>query len=507
MAQTTTPTKPAVASGQLINQTVIGELTTKLIGSVSVQPSTVRPGQSVLVEVLDANGRSYAANSPVAVTINGVPAARRYLQFIGAGNRTLQVRAVLGSNSEAATATVTVAGDPLTFRRTLTPPEITPIAKLALKQAFTNHYVATFTLGTPVPTPRIAKATAATPAAGAQKRAAVPLPKSSLDVALDALPAGQLVVSAPESRTARSGMASTGSFTVANPPSNINVTPQKTSYTWDFGDGTTITTQAPSVSHDYFPAIEAGRISHAFDVTCTVEHDNLSVTRTLVLNSAYGLCKRFGTIVPHVESDVFATWHKNVGFSASMTVHNIESGPITLTSMGFAPTSDDPDAQLPAPKFTTMKTPITIKAKSASAFGILIPISELASATKLGNAVPGFMVYYRGTYSESGKTTPVLFSRTIRVPLTQSGGAWLTQANAIATKPAVDWSAVNRAALAVATDAKLRIAADASAIVADEATQTFAIALASPPHDIASKAQARAAIQSGLISAAGGKGA
>ncbi len=509
----------SVAAAKATAASAIGEVPvrpivaqTALIGSVSVQPNTVQPGQSVLVEVLDGNGRPYAAASPVVVTINGIPAARLYLQFFGVGTYTLQVRAVSGSQSQTATATVTVAGAPMTFRRTLAPAS-SALAKLSLSQSFSDHYVATFTLGAPLPTVEAAKSPApvveeavkpaAAPAAPAKAPAAL-LSVTALDKALDALPATDTKAQPVQSLTDKTGGTITAQSAIATLSAGLKVEPQATSYKWTFGDGTTATTQAPSVSHDYFPAIQAGLISHAFDVTCTAVHDNVTVTRTLVLNSAYGLCKRFGTIVPNVDSDVFATWQKGVGFSASMTVYNIEAEPITLTSMGFVPLSDNPDALLPAPVFTTMKTPITIKAKSASALGILIPVSQLAPATKLGNAVPGFMVYYRGSYTEAGKTTPVLFSRTVRIPLSDSGGAWLTTAGTLPKIP-IDWNVVAKSVLSLANTSKL--ATDPAAVVSDDATQTFAVALDSVPLTVAAKAQARATIQSGITTAVTGKGA
>jgi len=523
MPDTATTAKPTIAGGDLPIEAAVARLPIKLIGSVTVQPSTIQPGQSVLVEVLDGNQKSYAAGSPVVVTINGVPAARRYMQFLGTGTYTLQIRAVSGSNSETATATFTVAGAPLTFRRSIEPPVVARVAKLTLGQTFSDHYVATFSLGVPIPAVKTAspaaQATAPTAVEAAVKPAATqpaqPLPKpqltalsvTALDKALDALPAAALTVKPAESVTDKAGGTGAGQMAIASLASDLKVTPQSTSYKWNFGDGTTATTQTPSVTHDYFPAIQAGLVSHVFDVTCTAEHDNVTVTRTLVLNSAYGLCKNFGTLVPNIDSDVFATWHKGTGFSASMTIYNIEAEPITLTSTGVVALSDNPDAELPPPVFTTMKTPITIKAKSASAVGILISISQLASATKLGNAVPGFMVYYRGSYTEQGKTTPVLFSRTIRIPLNDSGGAWLTEAGTAPKLSPIAWDLVANSVFSVASDPKLKLASDKSAVSTDDATQTVAVSLDSMPQSVTAKSQARAAIQSGILAAISGAGA
>jgi hypothetical protein len=437
----------------------------KLIGSVTVKPSTIQPGQSVLVEVLDLAGKPLAGSSTV-VTINGVPAARRYLQFMGTRKYTLQIRAVSGSNADTATATVTVAGVPLTFRRTVTAPVLSVVPILRVAQSFSNHYLATFTVGVAAHTP-----------------------------------------ASPQARQAAPNAAVTAVGSSAASSVNSQSAPQATSYKWSFGDGTTETTQSPSVTHDYFPAIQAGIVSHPFDVTCTVVHDNVTVTRTLVLHSAYELCKSYGTIVPNVESDVFATWQKTAGFTASMTVYNIESEAITLTQMGFVPLSDNPDALLPAPVFTTMKTPITIKAKSASALGVVISLAQLAPATKLGSAVPGFIVHYRGSHVLQGKTTPVMFSRAIRIPLSNSGGAWLTEGSSAQKLSLIAWDLVKTTAFNVASNSALKLASDASSVSTDDTTQTVAISLDSMPRAVAAKSQARAAVTSALVAGLAGKGA
>ena len=97
---------------------------TKLIGSVTVQPPTVKPGESVLIQVCDSNGRPYADNSGVTITINGVEATSRYYQFAAPGTINLTVRAVQGATSETSTATIQVTGEALSFRRTLSTPTI-----------------------------------------------------------------------------------------------------------------------------------------------------------------------------------------------------------------------------------------------------------------------------------------------------------------------------------------------------------------------------------------------
>jgi hypothetical protein len=124
---------------------------------------------------------------------------------------------------------------------------------------------------------------------------------------------------------------------VTNPPT---LPAAQTSYEWSFGDGQTQTTTAPTVAHDYFEAIKPGRVPFAFDVSCRIVQDNLTVTRTLILYSAYGVCDRNNTTVPHVEGDVFATLNSDkTSFSVTLIVYNIETVAMTLNQMAIIPTS------------------------------------------------------------------------------------------------------------------------------------------------------------------------
>ena len=106
-------------------------------------------------------------------------------------------------------------------------------------------------------------------------------------------------------------------------------------------------------------------------------HDDVTVKRTLVLTSAYGVCRQLGTIVPPVTSaSAYATF-QHLAFSASLVVHNLEDAAITLDEMAFVPVSDAASAAPPALAFTRMEVPVTIAAHSASALGVYIPANEL----------------------------------------------------------------------------------------------------------------------------------
>lgn len=370
-----------------------------LIGSIEVQPATVRPGEPVLVQVCDLSGKPYTADSGVTITIQGVEASSRYYQFSTPGTRKFTARAVKGNIDETSEGTVQVSGVPLAYRRTLSGPVQTamPIIQASLKLG--HPYTAVFSLNTPVTLqPFLAQQNTQPPAGGAATKpapaAAPPVEFAAFSKALLALPLSAVAAKqfTPRVITAagKTATASAAMGTLAR--TFVKAAPVATGYRWDFGDGTTLTTQSPTATHDYFPAIKAQKVAHSFNVTCTIVHDNITVTRTLALISAYGMSKQLGSIVPHFTADDYAVF-QHVGFSGSMIVSNIEPEPITLNRMAVVPVSDDTTIDPPAPQFVTMQHPVTIPANSAMGLGVYVTTAQLGS---LGPKVSGFRVYYLG---------------------------------------------------------------------------------------------------------------
>ena len=368
-----------------------------LIGSIQVQPASVRPGQPVLVQVCDPAGKPYADNSDVSISIQGVQAASRYYQFSTPGTFQLTARAVKGSVDETSTATVQVSGAPLAYRRTLSAPfqMAMPIIQASLKLG--NPYNAVFSLNTPTSVqPLLAQQNSQPPVAGttakAAPAAAPPAEFAAFSKALANAPAETPAQPAPKS-ISLAGKTLTASAAMGRlAAALIKTPPVATGYKWDFGDGATLVTESPTASHDYFPAIQAGKVAHSFNVTCTIVHDNITVMRTLVLVSAYGMSKQLGSIVPHFTGDDYAVFQQ-VGFSGSMIVHNIEAESITLNRMAVVPVSDDATIDPPAPQFVTMATPVTIPAHSAMGLGVYVTKAQLGT---LGPKTSGFRVYYLG---------------------------------------------------------------------------------------------------------------
>jgi hypothetical protein len=425
-----------------------------LIGKIVVEPEKVAAGQPVFVQVCGPNGQPLT-DPEVTVSMMGVPATERYMQFATPGTRKLIIRAVRGKESETAEATIEVEAS--------TAPSATQI--LRVKPVAGQPYAANFRVGVPPRLrPALARATALASEAASTVEAARPAPP---------------------------------------PPVAATGKPVAPSYKWDFGDGQTLTTAAPTATHDYFPAIQAGKVAHSFHVSCTAEHENLTVRQTLVLHSAYGLCRQLGVIVPPVTGDVYAAF-QHVGYSASMVVHNLEASPITLTRMACVPLSKDAGAALPPPHFIEMKVPVVLAANSAAGLGVYIAQSQLKLAGIPGTDITGFTVYYSGEMPDKdGKPVPVRFSYAFCISIADARHGNLTSSLAPANW---DTDAALRAVSAAATHPKVGVSKPGGQVF-DPATKTVAIALSTNPRDVSTLSHVRAAIQAGLTSIAQQHGA
>jgi hypothetical protein len=378
-----------------------------LIGSVKVTPSQVAPGQSVQVQVLDPKGSPYTSDSDVIIALDGIPVPSRYYQFPTAGTRTIAVYAAGNGTTETTTAKVTVTGAPLTFHRTvLTPAQPAApgqIPLITVTQDFTVPYQPTFSLSTP-PATRAAAALALAAADKANEDKPAPAPPPG-----QTAPAGFTALMALFSNSA--GEAPTAQHLLLPRPIDPPP-PSGTSYNWTFGDGQIgARTDTPSVTHDFFPAITPGRVPFAFDVSCQIVHDQITVTRTLVLYSPYGMCQRNGTTVPYVIGDTYASLNSDkTSFSAMLIVYNIEATAITIDQMAIVPVWNSASARYPAFSFTKMAQPVSIGAHSVSMFGVQVLRSQLSGLAQ-GAAVTGFILAFQGTLAPPvivGPTPPVV---------------------------------------------------------------------------------------------------
>ena len=402
----------------------------QLIGKVLVQPGTVAPGEPVLVQVCDAAGKPLEEHS-IAVTMQGVPATSRYYQFTTVGKPGLVIHAARGAVHETTTVSINVAGPAKTFRTSLNEPAPTALPYLMAKRVLGQPYAVTFSMGNPPSLRRKLAKTIAAANAGAPKgeapasATARPAPPTMLatevEKSLSALPSQHAVEDAPP--PIKTGATTATHASMMGPIVGLTTTKlEETSYRWDFGDGQTATTQAPVITHDYFAAIQADKVAHSFHVTCASVHDNVIAKRTLVLHSAYGMCRQLGVAVPHVTGDVRADYRSGT-LSASLIVHNPETAPMVIEKVAYVPLSDDTREQPPAPRFANLPAAVTVPARGAAALVARVAQKELQEAAP-PNRLSAYAAHYSGELRPPGAATvPVRFSRIFRVPLSVAGVA------------------------------------------------------------------------------------
>lgn len=483
-----------------------------LIGRIALQPAIVRPGESVCVEVFDSDDNPFDGSS-TEVSINGTPGAVQFLQFPSVGQRRLIVRA-RGADGQVdrQVALLDVTGTPLEF------PSIadrSDIAMIGVTQSATQPYTAVLTLGSVVDTrsPHLLKfGPSASPngrtgfandsaAARLATRGVLGRAMSQHAQTLVRLESSRLTNTKPRAHaTVTEGMRATPKASTRRAVAAIYdltnvdlagffgnaVTAPPLVFEWDFGDGNVATTNTPVVSHDYFAAINHAAGVGQFVVTCHIKHAGITVRRTLTIYSAYAICKKTGTIVPHITADLFA--HKKYTMlSGSFTVHNVEDKPLVLDRVSITPLSEDGDATaLPRP-YTMLGQVITVPARSASMISVNVPfVTGTPQAGELRFDVKGFTVLYAGTAGD----LPVRCGVTFDVPVAewskQPQPPKLIKEPPLTRKP-WPWEIVEDTISAVINPA------DTSRrryLTVDPKTGTLAVSLG-PLQDIRSKAQAR----------------
>ena len=385
-----------------------------LIGRIVLQPTTVRPGATVRVEVLDPDDNPLAGTS-AAVSINAVPGAVQYLQFPTTGQRRLKVRVrTPEGETDKQVALLDVAGAPVQFPA---PGGLPDIAMIGVTQSLPQPYAAVLTLGSEIdvrsphllrigpdvsPLPGLVFKKDSLPARLASQGGLGALLTASTN-ALTRVETRRLTGARTRPR-GKPGAPKRVAVSAIYDLSRVDVAGQLRApaaplqeYQWDFGDGTTAATRTPTVVHDYFAAIDHAAGVGQFVVTCHVKHAAITVQRTLTIQSAYAICKATGTAVPHVTADLFAHKQHNM-LTASFTVHNVEHEPMLLDRMSITPHSLDPTAlALPRP-FVTLGQPITVPARSASMIGVNVPfVTDNPANGHLRFDVEGFTVLYAGS--------------------------------------------------------------------------------------------------------------
>jgi hypothetical protein len=305
-------------------------------------------GDSVLIEVLDAAGNVLRNSDGIAVLINGVIGSSRYVAWDRSGKQRLNVTAWKEHTSDSRQQVVEVqpakTGAAL-YRTLMRRVEDQPTALLFSATPYWQQEV---------------------------KRSLVLQDKSSL------------VVPAPDDTNI-----------VVQGRAQIGASRATPTFEWDFGDATKLSTDNPSVVHDYLVALDPNQVLNNFTVTLTVRHPDSTpvvLRRTVVVVNHYALAKKYGFCQPHTSVNSNATTGlTRLGtavFNGSMRVWNPEPFAVPLTSNQVEVFFADPD-----------KEPVLLPAVSVN-YSLHPKLSTIVSCqvemAKLPPDAVSYAVHFRG---------------------------------------------------------------------------------------------------------------
>jgi hypothetical protein len=320
----------------------------KLIGSIRVQPESVRVNEGVKVEVLTPDGSAYDNRESFVITINSVRGSSKYLQFSSPGRKRIRVVAskpdgapeVAEASLEVLPAVPRRAAGKASNRLRLAA-EWAGVSEHALLEAqasldepallsLTLPLYASLSKAQDSPAARVKKSASR----GAAERRESPdlasvreRTKAPVAAKLDAKE-----LKAQPHKYSPSDLAAVGLL--------AGVT-----YRWAFGDGVVIETTSPSVEHDYSKSLKADQEYGHYHVKVDVVLLGkvvASAIRTITVHNLYVFLKSRGWIFPAVKHNRFATLLSEHVFG-KITVMNKENFPLHLTKQRVLLVSDDPD--------------------------------------------------------------------------------------------------------------------------------------------------------------------
>ena len=328
-----------------------------LLRSVVYSPPNPRVGESVLVEVKAPDGRVYTPDDVVAVSMNGTPGSRQWLQWAKPGPKRIFV----------------------IVRKTGRPPE---------RKLITLDVKAPSGEADIFPILRI------------EQRLDQPY---RVDIRLEGLPSRALPMRPSGIARPATTMASQG-----KPHGNATVTLDSTTVTpnchWDFGDGKIGAGLRSVISHDFGPSLSPDRLRQSFDIAATVllpGGRTVHVTRTVTFLNHYAYAKQRGLIQPPVTSNLNAVLDGGQ-FHATLTVQNLESTSIVLNARQILPILDDG----PALPMRREACHFSVPGKASLKIPVAIPVA------KIPRDASGFAVHFSGLMGRS----PVRCSACFDIP-------------------------------------------------------------------------------------------
>jgi len=309
------------------------------IGSVTFSPATPRAGESVKIEV-----HTDPPNSPMQVSINGVPGAVRYVVWERPGKKHVFIVATMPQ------------GKVIDRRREIVEVLAAPSGYPRLRSERLLESPTTLRFSVEIPTQRLQRTTGTL-----NSFRGIRQPKLG--------------------RVQGHGLAKSLPGGESLPPT----------FEWDFGEGFVVGTTLPSFAHDFGPDLSRSQERESFHVAVRVVAPGkpmIEIRRTISVVNPYAIAKRRGFLQPPVQQDLNAHL-ENGAFRGKLTVQNPESFEITLSSrrveVFFA---SGHRASLLYPKQPTNRK---LKAQTETVF------TTHATASQIPKDAVGFAVHYGGT--------------------------------------------------------------------------------------------------------------
>lgn len=329
----------------------------QLIGSVVCTPTSVVVGESMKIDVLDVDGNPYNNCETCSITINGVPGSSKYLQFERPGTQRIHVHAGLPGQPMRQQEVVVQVYHAASHKRHYTLPRNRGWRVDAGVTANNTSVVAQAAFDTPgmlrfhLPEYE-GQYEPLLPA----KRAVAALkpPRATRIMHHLRVNEGTPRVRIMDSSRRRIIPADTGEPAIgirrrlvqeAPVTALTDVLKYAPRYEWQFGDGTSITTANPSVTHDYTASLPPDREYAHFNVSIKVHAGNRVVstsTRTVSVLNLYAFLKSRGMIHPRTRFKRPATQLAHTVYGR-MTIYNTDAFPLHITGRRVLALLNDAD--------------------------------------------------------------------------------------------------------------------------------------------------------------------
>ena len=352
-----------------------------IIGSIVCTPQVAAIGESVCIEVHDADGKAYDNTESFNITINGVPGSKQYVVWNRPGTKSITV--VAGSRNAVQTVKASV--------------QINPLANgeqpILLSTQAVHHSPGTL---------RFSLLNAPERKLQGKPRSLLANPVlvqntprvSSTPTTVMTPTLGRSVVQNVRVQTISAVTASAHSAVrpggVARPLANVGGSVTQAAYKWELASNV-LGTSHPTMEYDFSAHLNPNRAHTVFHVKLTVQLPGEAarvIQRSVSVANPYFLSRRRGVLQPPIVTSDLSAVFSDGNYRASFTVRNPENFDLVLSSSQLELTFED------GPREFEMRPSIAsqtiLKANAVTRINVVIPQAQLSK-----QAI-AFCVHYKG---------------------------------------------------------------------------------------------------------------